>query len=355
MKSKGFIGAMKETDFGREAKIDLVDRKILTLLQINGRLSINSLAKELNLGDDGTKYRVDRLMQKGIISGFVTLVNLRALGYLTYDIHLKLKNTSWLQEKRLIDRLCKLKEIIWVARLNGDWDLGITIVCKNMEKFHKAIADVHKVCKNNLKDYNVLHLVEEREIPGNFLGEEISLKKVRKSDRSFYHDFNSRDKAPHKGELKLDAMDYKILDALSDDARINLLDLSNKLEISRNTTPKRISRLIRGNVISDFVVIPSYSLLGLEWNMLFLRFKNFSPDRDKAFLAYIKKHPDVHYYVKYLGNWHYQLTVISKNAQHFNKTLHEIKHNFKDVLEEHQTLRVFNQYKYLSKPSEILK
>ena len=60
--------------------IDDVDRQILTLLQADARLSNAALAKEVGLTASTVHERVKKLEKKGIIKGYVALVDAEALG-----------------------------------------------------------------------------------------------------------------------------------------------------------------------------------------------------------------------------------------------------------------------------------
>ena len=60
--------------------IDGIDRQILTLLQENARLSNAALAKEVGLTASTVHERVKKLEKKGIIKGYVALVDAEAVG-----------------------------------------------------------------------------------------------------------------------------------------------------------------------------------------------------------------------------------------------------------------------------------
>lgn len=61
-------------------KLDNIDRKILTLLQADGRMSNSDLAESINLSPSACLRRVKRLEDDGFIDGYVMLVNQAAVG-----------------------------------------------------------------------------------------------------------------------------------------------------------------------------------------------------------------------------------------------------------------------------------
>jgi len=61
-------------------EIDKIDRKLLTLLQADGRISIAQLATEVGLSPAASLRRVQRLESSGLIEGYSARLNTRLLG-----------------------------------------------------------------------------------------------------------------------------------------------------------------------------------------------------------------------------------------------------------------------------------
>lgn len=59
---------------------DDIDRKILMLLQQDGRIAFSDIAKETGLSTSALHQRVKRLESKGVISGYVAKVSAREVG-----------------------------------------------------------------------------------------------------------------------------------------------------------------------------------------------------------------------------------------------------------------------------------
>ena len=62
-------------------ELDAYDRKILALLQENGRISLSEIGRRIHLTSPAVGERVKRLEEAKVIEGYGTRVNLRALGY----------------------------------------------------------------------------------------------------------------------------------------------------------------------------------------------------------------------------------------------------------------------------------
>ncbi len=62
-------------------KLDLKDKKILTLLDEDARLSNTQIAKKVGLSKPAVEYRLKRFEKNNIIFSYYTVVNFTKLGY----------------------------------------------------------------------------------------------------------------------------------------------------------------------------------------------------------------------------------------------------------------------------------
>ncbi|EEM13855.1 Lrp/AsnC family transcriptional regulator [Bacillus pseudomycoides] len=60
--------------------MDIIDRKILELLQEDGRITIIQLSKKLNLSRPSVNERLRRLQENGVIQGFAARISHEAIG-----------------------------------------------------------------------------------------------------------------------------------------------------------------------------------------------------------------------------------------------------------------------------------
>ncbi|MEO0637759.1 MAG: Lrp/AsnC family transcriptional regulator, partial [Pseudomonadota bacterium] len=62
------------------AELDRVDRRILAVLQRDGRITNSALSEAVALSANATAERVKRLVAKGFIDGFAAQLNAQKLG-----------------------------------------------------------------------------------------------------------------------------------------------------------------------------------------------------------------------------------------------------------------------------------
>ena len=66
-------------------QFDLTDRKIISILQKDGRITMKHLGELINMSTPSTIDRVRRLEEAGVIKGYAAVVDYIALGY---DMHI---------------------------------------------------------------------------------------------------------------------------------------------------------------------------------------------------------------------------------------------------------------------------
>ncbi|HFK1428858.1 Lrp/AsnC family transcriptional regulator [Bacillus paranthracis] len=60
--------------------MDKIDRKIIEFLQIDGRMTVLQLSKELNLSRPAINERIKKLQDSNVIQGFTTKISPEAIG-----------------------------------------------------------------------------------------------------------------------------------------------------------------------------------------------------------------------------------------------------------------------------------
>tara|TARA_B100000795_G_scaffold49994_1_gene32832 strand:- start:240 stop:710 length:471 start_codon:yes stop_codon:yes gene_type:complete len=123
-------------------ELDLIDKKILRILQDDGRISNLDLSKKIGMSPPPTLRRVRDLEQNGYIEGFRANLNHSKLGYdLTVFIFIGLKNQNE-------EELNKFEKLVWgweevreCHMLNGEVDFILKIVAKNMNTFQEFLTN----------------------------------------------------------------------------------------------------------------------------------------------------------------------------------------------------------------------
>jgi DNA-binding Lrp family transcriptional regulator len=110
---------------GQIAALDELDRRILTVLQQDGRISMRALAARLHISRANAYTRVERLERAGVITGYSALVDPIRFGYgLSAYVYLKIEQQSW---KAVRDRVLAMAEVEHAALVSGDNDIVLLV------------------------------------------------------------------------------------------------------------------------------------------------------------------------------------------------------------------------------------
>lgn len=116
--------------------LDGTDRKILNILQSNGRIRNSKLASEIGISPPAMLERVKRLEASGVITGFNAQVDREMVGYgllAIIIVSVSLHQISSLQAVK--DQLSGLDLVLECYQLTGDVDFMLKVAVKDMPTY----------------------------------------------------------------------------------------------------------------------------------------------------------------------------------------------------------------------------
>ena len=117
-------------------ELDKTDRKILAILQADGRLSNQDVADRVSLSPSPCLRRIKRLEDAGVIQRRVTILDREKLG-LGFEVYCTVKLS--LPTKDNLDAfetaIGKLSEVVQCATVTGSADYELRIVTRDMHAF----------------------------------------------------------------------------------------------------------------------------------------------------------------------------------------------------------------------------
>ena len=120
-------------------QFDLTDRKIISILQKDGRITMKHLGELINMSTPSTLDRVRRLEEAGVIKGYAAVVDYIALGY---DMHIYIF-VEVNQNKRpgLLEYIAKNQLIAGAHGVAGSKDMVLDVYCRTSE-FNKLVDEL---------------------------------------------------------------------------------------------------------------------------------------------------------------------------------------------------------------------
>ncbi len=321
-------------------KLDKKDRKLLYELDLNSRQSFGILAKKLKLSKPTIGYRINRLIEKGVIKLFHTVVDAGKLGYTSFRLYISLHNATPEKEKEIIDFLKNKKMVTWVVSIEGNYDIGAFILTKEISEMNSLWKELLEKYVNYLDKRLLTVTTKVAYFSRAYL---LGLKQNK-----FEVIFVTEPK-----EVKTDKTDKEILKLLSSNARIPIINIAQKLKLTSKTVIKRIKELEKKKIIIGYRTMFDLEKLGYEYFKVYFRLNNITKDGKKQFKDYIKIHPNIIYDVEVLGGDDIEIEIQAQNLKEFRQILKEIKSKFAKIIKEYKTMQFYKEHKYLFLPSEV--
>jgi Lrp/AsnC family leucine-responsive transcriptional regulator len=116
--------------------IDVTDKKILTLLQENGRITNARLAQEVGLSPPAVLERVRRLESSGIIEKYVAILDREQAGFgLQTIVMVCLSHHQISSLQNVKERLTQMDEVLECHQLTGEVDFLLKVAVKDMNSY----------------------------------------------------------------------------------------------------------------------------------------------------------------------------------------------------------------------------
>ena len=130
----------------RETQLDTLDRRILQVLQGDGRVTYDELAAQVKLSASAALRRVRRLEEAGVIAGYVALVAPERVGLgLTAYINVRLEKHTEGHTHSPMDAFAAAvqtwPEVVECAALTGDMDYLLRVLVRDMAHYSRFIME----------------------------------------------------------------------------------------------------------------------------------------------------------------------------------------------------------------------
>lgn len=311
-------------------KLDVKDRKILYELDRDARVSFSEIAKKIRLSKNSVINRIKDLEKEQIILGYNTLINVNQLGYATYDVYLKFQDTTPEKEKEIIDLAIKNKNVWLVSKVEGEVNLSLLISTKTPEEFYNIWDKIYREIKKNVELIRIAILLEYHHFTREYLLDKDT------SGRSLVA-------IGKKEYIEIDEIDVKLLKILSDNARISLIDLAEKLKMTSKSIRERMRKLESKKIILGYKVNLNFQKLGYDYYKLLISLNDLDI-RDRMY-SWIRNNPNVVYFDKFVNGADFEFDVEIDSFEGFVSLLDNIKRDFRGAIKEIQWFKPLIIYK----------
>lgn len=117
--------------------LDKKDRRIIKLLQENGRRTNADISRSIGMSESTVKNRIDRLIEHRILR-VLAVLNPETVGY-GADVMIGIRVLAG-QSEKVGERLQVLNEVVYVAYITGRYDIIIEVLLRKPEDLFQYIS-----------------------------------------------------------------------------------------------------------------------------------------------------------------------------------------------------------------------
>jgi DNA-binding Lrp family transcriptional regulator len=314
--------------------LDIKDRRILYQLDLNSRQSLSQIGKKVRLRKDVVAYRIKRMQQEGIITGFWTHIDAYKLGYIVFRFYLVYQYITPEIKNNIINYLVKDKRTWVVESIIGRYDLGVFVWVKNIKEFYQFWEKLLDAYGDYLAEKIFSIYIQTYSYPCSYL----LGKEYIESDRLKYEITGIGTK------VETDDYDIRLLNLIAENARIPLVDLARELHCSTQMVTIRLKTLIKKGVIQGFRVGIDISKLELKPFKVDIYLKEHT--QRKAIMEYIKYNPNLVFIGTSAGVSDLELEPDLKDSDMIHSMLEDINMKFPKAIRKYEYFSIQQVHKF---------
>ena len=119
------------------SSLDSLDRKLLFELDTNSRQPYSAIARKLRTNKENVKYRINRLMNTGLIQSLYTFSDLPTMGFHYFKVYVRLNGGTQSQNEDFFNSLKENETIVYLAHCTGRFDAAFNVVVKDHRAFNQ--------------------------------------------------------------------------------------------------------------------------------------------------------------------------------------------------------------------------
>ncbi|MEM4330715.1 MAG: Lrp/AsnC family transcriptional regulator [Candidatus Pacearchaeota archaeon] len=299
--------------------LKLLDRKILSLLEYNPRISLKELSKECRVSKDTIKYRIKKLEEEKIILGYTIYIDYKRLGNFSYKLFLKINSPSEKKEE-LKEFLRKQKNVFDIFDSTGRWNLAIAFFTPDIKEFNSFENSLLDLYGSFVSTRRFCSMIDAEIYKRDFFQ---VLNDKRKEVFFLWKELNNRE---------IDEHDKKIIRILHSNSRSSLVSISEKVGLSIDSTKKRILKLKKEGIIPLFKTKINYEKLGFDQYKLLIFPKRYSNQTEEGLINFFRKNKRCINIIRTVGPWKLEAELLVQDSSEVEEILNNLNEEFGEYI-----------------------
>jgi DNA-binding Lrp family transcriptional regulator len=312
-------------------KLNKNDLKVLSAVELNADLALETLCKFTSLKIHTVRYILGKLSSHGIISQKRPIVGNEALGYFFTTLFFSLSSRKQRRKHELVSFLASNPMVSWVFELGGDYQYGASFKVRHVSEIRQFLEILAKKFGNIFFEKGL-----STQLSFIYFGRRyLSASKHRNKPISFSVDEKVQE---------IDEIDKNILEGLTERSYSSRSELAQILKIPGATFERRRLQLEKQGIIKGYFYWIDPEKLGVHSFVIMLFAQGISLEVKSRLRAYAESEPAVVYMTEAMGQWDFELGVEVPSA----RDITQITEHLYDLFpEEIRTIRVVPILSYL--------
>jgi Lrp/AsnC family transcriptional regulator for asnA, asnC and gidA len=304
-------------------KIDSKDREILYQLDVDSRQSFARIGNKVGLSKTVVAYRVNKLIENGIIKTFYTVIDAFKLGYISFRIYLVYQYMTQEKEKEIISYFIDQKLNWWTISAEGRFDLAVIMWVKDINEFYSFWEETLKRFRDYFMEQQFSVYIQLYSYRYSYL-----LDDVKKSDRTKFEITGGGT------QFTIDELDFRLLRLIAPNARMPVKEIAKRLNTTVAVVNYRIKKLMKEDIIQGFRSDMDLTTLGYQFFKADIDLKDYK-QRGKI-INYVKTNPHLVRIDKSVGISDLELEFHVTSLGQFHDIMKDLVNKFPDVIKKYR-------------------
>ena len=312
-------------------KLDVKDRKILYQLDVNSRQSNAEIGKKVGLSKEVVNYRIKDLERKKVIESYYAITNAMKLGYIYTRYFFNFNNIPEEKFEEIVSYFRKIPNINWLGRGHGVWEFVAVALAKDIDEITALDQEINDKYGKFIRDKDVIPLSKIRIFPQNYA----------------YLESNKNPaviQGPDESD-RIDAKDIHIFKELEKNAKISILDLSNKVKLTPKMVSMRIERLLKKGFILGFRYQLNHRLLEYDYYHIFFRLQNLTREKRAKLIEFLSSLKNIFYIDEGFGKYDIECEFLAHSYNELYGIIENIKKNFPEMIRSYDIALTYEVHK----------
>ena len=326
-------------------KISKKDTKLLHALAQNSRATFKELSEKSGYSQESVQKKIEEFQTNNIIKSYSTIVNINSvfnlqeyLGYITLN-----SATHNIIQKLLI-YLQSSEFTSWIGRGIGLYDIKISIYIKDLEQIQFFEEELYSQFPT------LIQSIEWNQIISKYKNSSNSIISNCLEEQTLKENINSIKKETLN--LQLHPVQIQILYELSNNSRISLQELSQKLNTTIENIHYHLKKLQKSNSIKQFSITLNTSYFKQHATIVLLKIHS---SNTQNIIEKLLTRKNITSIIHVIGQYNIQITMLHNSMQTMFEEIESIKNEFSQDILQTQYIFIHSFYKYPKLPEIIFK